>query len=274
MSRSRPRQRADRDERTEVDEQSSPGEGSPPKKKQRKSQSPNASRPYRWHPAARAALSLLLIVHLTAVFVAPWRLSTLPALPPGYVAFDQQGHPRPDLPPPPMDHPAWQEPVLISRLYQWLRPYMNLTFINHGYEFFAPDPAPSSLIRITLKDADENSIKVVKLPDRGQQWPRLFYHRHMMLASQASDPVLGQADVYRLYAQRLLREYGGVRAIVERSVHMLLSPEMVLSGRHINATDTYDASIPVIEVYPEQQPGSQATSTRSSEPRIRIPGNS
>jgi len=184
-------------------------------------------------------VSALVVFHLTAVFVAPWRLSTPPALPPGFVAFDAEGRPRSDLAPPPMD-PAWQRPALIQWLYDHLDGYMNLAFINHGYEFFAPDPAPSELIRITVLDDQNNPIANVNLPDRKEQWPRLFYHRHMMLASQASNPNFGESGTYRYYAKHLLRKYGGASARVDRAIHMLLSPAMVHAGRNINGSDTFD----------------------------------
>jgi hypothetical protein len=217
-------------------------------------------------------VSALVAAHLTAVFVAPWRLSTPPALPPGYIAIDQQGNARPELPPPPMDHPVWQRPALVSALYDALNGYMNLAFINHGYEFFAPDPAPSQLVGITVYDENDEMIDSVVLPDRQKQWPRLFYHRHMMLASQASDLNLGRADAYGLYAQHLMRRFNGVRATVERPVHMLLGPEMVRAGRHINAKDTYDNSAPMATYYRQDDPAAVETLPIQEGSQVRIPG--
>src|SRR5690606_17408179 len=72
---------------------------------------------YRWHAATRCLVSLLVVLHLAAVFAAPWDLSTQPALPPGYLAaLDEQGR-EPPLPEP--NSPVWQQPVVPRLLRTW-----------------------------------------------------------------------------------------------------------------------------------------------------------
>ena len=65
-------------------------------------------------------------------------------------------------------------------------PYVEFLFLNHGYFFFAPNPGPAHLLEceISLPDSTENSAstRILTLPDRSEQFPRLYYHRHFMLS--------------------------------------------------------------------------------------------
>ena len=91
-----------------------------------------------WHPFWRWLVSLLLVLHLTAVFCAPWDLMTDPALPPGFVPpVDSMGRQRP-LPPP--NSKLWQKPVITRGLHSFFHDYLNLLYLNHGYEFSLPTP--------------------------------------------------------------------------------------------------------------------------------------
>jgi len=180
----------------------------------------------------RGLVSLLLAYHLLAVFVAPWNLSTRAALPPGYTpGTDPSGR---QLPPPGPEDPSWQQPRLIRALADFCWNYQNLAYLNHGYEFFAPDPSGTHLIRFWVTRPDGKVI-AGHFPDLKEQWPRLFYHRHMMLAEQTAG--MGENSGIH-YAEHLARVHGG-RAHLEWVVHLLLSPEQVLSGKKLDDPDTY-----------------------------------
>ncbi|MCP4193270.1 MAG: hypothetical protein GY768_21880 [Planctomycetaceae bacterium] len=103
----------------------------------------------QWTPRGRAIVSILIAVHLLAVFAAPW-----------------------SSPPP--------APMLAQEVSQLLLPYQVGAYLNHGYRFFAPDPGPSHIVRyeITMPDGSQ---KVGRIPDPDQHWPRLLYHRHFMM---------------------------------------------------------------------------------------------
>lgn len=202
-----------------------------------------------WRPATRALVSLLVVFHLLAVFVAPWNLSTRAALPPGYTpGTDPSGR---QLPPPPPEDPLWQQPRLIRALADFFWHYQNLAYLNHGYEFFAPDPAGTHLIRYRVARPDGKVIEG-HFPDLKTQWPRLFYHRHMMLAEQTAG--MGEASGNH-YAEHLARVHGG-NAHLEWVVHLLLSPEQVLGGKEPDSPDTYQilatvaADAPPVELPP------------------------
>ncbi|NOY29101.1 MAG: hypothetical protein GXP28_02665 [Planctomycetes bacterium] len=195
-----------------------------------KKPAPRAAPGLPWHPAWRWLVSLLLVLHLAAISVAPWNLSTDPALPPGYVA------PTGSQPLPPRDSTVWQQPVVPRGLHRFFNDYLNLAYLNHGYQFFAPDPAGSNLIRYQVWDSGGAEISAGEFPNLDQQWPRLLYHRHMMLAAQTGD--MGEQSG-RLYARHLIRLHGGQTGRVEWILHKLLSPQQVLDETPLDAESTY-----------------------------------
>lgn len=81
-------------------------------------------------------------------------------------------------------------------LRSWLHPYSQWMYLDHGYFFFAPNPGPGHLLRISASDdplppavehrsqEDETTSDALVhlLPDRKSQSPRLLYHRYFMLS--------------------------------------------------------------------------------------------
>lgn len=110
-----------------------------------------------WSLRRRLGVSLLLTVHLLAVFIAPF-------------TFAASGRDA-------------SSPFALA-LMNTLRPYIDMMYLNHGYFFFAPEPGPSHQLRCRLEFADGREPKELLFPDRRQQWPRLLYHRHFMLSEQ------------------------------------------------------------------------------------------
>lgn len=86
---------------------------------------------------------------------------------------------------------------MAGPLRRWMAPYVEFAYLNHGYFFFAPNPGPGHLMDCQLQSSDGKSSRI-RLPDRQAQWPRLFYHRHLMLAEflhQLHVPPVTAADV-------------------------------------------------------------------------------
>jgi hypothetical protein len=228
-----------------------------------KSRKPAAVSHLIWRPVTRTVVSLLLAFHILAVFVAPWNLSTGAALPPGFTPeTDSAGR---QLPPPAPEDPVWQQPRLIRTLADFFWHYQNLAYLNHGYEFFAPDPAGTHLIRYQVTRPDGRVVEG-HFPDLKEQWPRLFYHRHMMLAEQTA--IMGEASGNH-YAEHLARVHGG-RAQLQWVVHMLLSPDQVKDGKKLDDPDTYqvlatvDAAAPPVLLPPVETQNTNQSPTSSA----------
>ena len=228
-----------------------------------------------WHPFWRFLVSLLVLFHVLAVFSAPWDIMTVAALPPGFEEpRDNLGRP---LQPPPE---AYQEPIVTRTLRSALRHYLNALYLNHGYEFFAPDPAGTHVVDYTITQPDGTTIEG-RFPDLKEHWPRLLYHRHMMLADQAglldteltartqqsgkSIPFIGE-----IYADYLATKHGGQSELVLK-LHRLLSPQQVLAEVPLTDESTY-RPYPKAQGSPRNDSNESPTQNPSGELPVMIPG--
>lgn len=105
----------------------------------------------------RIGISLLLVVHITAIAIPPFSLQT--------------------------SGPGGTSPV-ADFLMGTFRPYIDVAFLNHGYAFFAPNPGPSHLLLARMTWEPPRVPLEETFPDLEEQWPRLLYHRHFMLSEQ------------------------------------------------------------------------------------------
>jgi hypothetical protein len=193
--------------------------------------------------------SLLIVFHVTAVFSAPWfiQMSDVfePALPPGRAPRDAQGRVVPLEQLDPRQFPPIR-PIVPEALagydtrFPILWHYANLLYINNGYDFFSPDPSFSHLIRYEVFDANNKPIAKGEFPNRLQQWPRLLYHRYMMLVDQSSAPRNAALGWENKVADALLTEYDGARVHLVKVRHHLLTPDEVRAGRRLNEDSTYE----------------------------------
>jgi len=60
-------------------------------------------------------------------------------------------------------------------------------YLDHGYSFFAPRIVGGHLVHYKVEFADGRAPIEGTFPDKQEQWPRLFYHRHFMLAEALND---------------------------------------------------------------------------------------
>jgi hypothetical protein len=111
-------------------------------------------------PGVQLLLSAVVALHVLAVFTFPFLFATGTA-----------GEPSPAVRP----------------LYTVLQPYIDLLYLNHGYFFFAPNPGPAHLVHYEAAFDDGREPIRGLFPDRREQWPRLYYHRHFMLSEFLSD---------------------------------------------------------------------------------------
>jgi len=162
-------------------------------------------------PGVRAVVSLLVILHVAAVFIGPF------AMPPSS--------------------------LLSSSLGRLFQPYLDALALGNGYRFFAPEPGPSHLIRYEITRDDGAHVEGF-FPNRAEHWPRLLYHRHFMLSEFANTLGGGppeRSEAYaRGYAQHLAHEHDGrtVKLFLRR--HYVPRPEEVEQGRKLDDKVLYE----------------------------------
>jgi hypothetical protein len=127
-------------------------------------ESPLAALPVRLRMRWRVLISVVVVAHLTAVFIPPFR----------FASRNSQGEASP----------------LADSLYEAFQPYINAWYLDHGYFYFAPNPGPSHLVRYEVDMGEGQEPLMGVFPELnpkrpriiGTQQPRLLYHRHFMLA--------------------------------------------------------------------------------------------
>lgn len=153
-------------------------------------------------PTGRAVVSVLLALHVAAVFIAPAAVSPSSSL--------------------------------FTELRELFRPYLDVAYLNHGYGFFSPNPSSSFIIRYSLERSDGKLIEG-SLPDLNQHWPRLLYHRHFMLTSQ----VEMFSNLPEAYLKHLQKTHDAKYVRLEYVEHRLPTSEEVLAGRKLDDPSSY-----------------------------------
>jgi len=132
-------------------------------------------------PIIRIVISLLIVWHFAAIFLAAMAVPG----PTSQLVISIAEHPKSPM-----------------------RCYLDALYLNQGHSFFAPDVGPGHFIRYELSDQSNRVIATGTLPDKKEHWPRLWYHRHMMLADQvemAGDNPQLKRMVLEAFARHLLR---------------------------------------------------------------------
>lgn len=157
----------------------------------------------------RAVISVLVCLHVAAVFSAPY------ALPP--------------------------TPAVATRVWEFFQPYLQACYLNHGYAFFSPDPGPSHLIRYEIELGDGEQIEGI-FPNLEEHQPRLLYHRHFMMSEfltvgpRASE---GRRAYLRSYAEHLLHKYDAEKVTLYFITHELPGPLQVNDGMRLDDPSLY-----------------------------------
>jgi hypothetical protein len=157
----------------------------------------------------RIVISLLIAWHFTGIFLAAL---SIPERSPLVMALSQR---------PPMQN------------------YLDMLYMNQGHSFFAPDVGPGHVLRYELFDRSNTLLNQGTLPDKKEHWPRLLYHRHMMLADQSdigdsSDPAGSRLKQAYLegYGRHLLRLNRGAQTVrVQLYAHWPLPSSFLQDGR-------------------------------------------
>jgi hypothetical protein len=159
-----------------------------------------------WRIVGFALLNLWLCWHLFAIVVCP--ASVAPASP------------------------------MIQSAWGVASPYLQALYLNHGFRFFAPEPAGSTLVDYELEFPD-GAHATGCIPHRSVG-PRLLYHRHFMLTEfLGNGPENFRPLVERAIARNLCRETGAVRVSLTRVFHDTASVSDVLDGKSLNEPSSF-----------------------------------
>lgn len=125
------------------------------------------------------------------------------------------------------------------KVWEYASPYLQCTYLNHGFHYFAPQPGSSNLVAwtVTLKDGTTRSGRFPNFDIE----PRLFYHRHFMMAEYLgnSDPEL-QPEIARTFARNLCREHDAVSVALSTIRHDLPTMERIRAGGSPGDGDLYE----------------------------------
>jgi hypothetical protein len=154
----------------------------------------------------RWAVNLWLVLHVSAIVIAPASVAPSSAL-------AQTG-------------------------WELVHPYLQLLFLNHGYHFFAPEPAESTLLGY-VAEREDGTVVTGQIPNR-EIGPRLLYHRHFMLSEHmaGTDPELRELW-HQSFARHIGQKYGADRVSLTQITHYLPTREMVLEGVRLNDPASY-----------------------------------
>lgn len=174
-------------------------------------------------PALRIGISLFLAWHLFVVFIAPMSVE-----PTSVLVANIAGSP-------------------------FVRWYSEALYLHHGYRFFGPNPPTNNVVRYRVTDSGGAVVAEGELPNKQQQRPRLYYHRHMMLSDQAGN---GPGDIapeewlrltLRAYGRQLLRRHGGEQVAIEYVRHLPLYPWQARDGADPNAPEFFEPVLSLVE---------------------------
>jgi hypothetical protein len=117
---------------------------------------------------------------------------------------------------------------------QW---YLDALYLNQQHSFFAPEVGPGHMMHYELFDRSGQPLTSGDLPNLKEYWPRLRYHRHMMLADQApsgDEPrdKQWQRTFLEAYARQILRDHPEAQAVrLRHYAHWPLYRELEVQAR-------------------------------------------
>jgi hypothetical protein len=128
---------------------------------------------------------------------------------------------------------------LVLAIWKPFRPYLQALYLNNGYNFYAPQPAPSTLVNFEVERPD-GTIVPGRILDRSMK-PRLLYHRYLLLTEHlvfVSED--SQKYWYKSYARHLCHKYGGSRVSLTRLIHFPPTMERVRAGATLDEPSSYE----------------------------------
>ncbi len=152
------------------------------------------------------ALNAAILFHLVAICAAP--VSVSPASP--------------------LEQSLW---VSVS-------PYVQLLYQNNGFHFFAPNPEGAHTVHYTVTYEDGRTEQG-KFPHR-KIWPRLLYHRHLMLSeSLAAMEGERRERMIRDFAYQVCKDHGAQQVSLSLFRHEIAFRERIIAGGSLFDEDLY-----------------------------------
>jgi hypothetical protein len=129
-------------------------------------------------------------------------------------------------------------PGYVLKVWWVFHPYLEFLFLNHGFNFYAPEPSSSMIMEFEAVRADGSTV-TGQIPDRALR-PRLLYQRHLLLTEHISlAPIDDRRPWYQSYARHLCRKYGAAKVHLTLVSHMPMPMEMVRNGGRLDDPITY-----------------------------------
>jgi hypothetical protein len=130
-------------------------------------------------------------------------------------------------------------PGYVVAVWKLFLPYLQFLFLNHGYNFYAPEPSPSTLIAFEAVRPDGKAVKG-QIADASIR-PRLLYQRHLLLTEHIGIVPEGERqEWYQSYACHLCRKLGVSKVRLTLIHHVPLPMEMFRDGGRLDDPITFD----------------------------------
>ncbi len=127
----------------------------------------------------------------------------------------------------------------IREIWGWFQPYVEFLYLDHGYHFFAPEPAESTLLAYVAHRPDGTDVRG-RIPDRTTQ-PRQLYHRYFMLTEHMKDAPDEVKDLwYASYANHIGWKHGASEVTLIQQTHNLPTMERVRNGGLLTDPESYE----------------------------------
>jgi len=129
--------------------------------------------------------------------------------------------------------------TLFTDTARLIRPYVQALQLDHGYHYFAPQPGESTLLEFTATRHDGTETRGM-MPHR-QIWPRLLYHRHLMLTESLGYIPEDLEDAWlESYARCISRKTQCPRVELTHVLHYLPTMSMIQEGVTLDHPDLFD----------------------------------
>lgn len=102
------------------------------------------------------------------------------------------------VPPPEGPSPYWSSHLWTRAS----RPWLQLTMMNNGYHFYAPEPGPAQLVWFYV-EFDDGESTWVRIPDHNKVQTQVERRRLGALATAIAQPIPPSGDVDRLHQRRV-----------------------------------------------------------------------